>query len=535
MKLSRRSSSLIICITVVISLIIISDIPTRVVNATDDVMMQMKRFMDVFSLVRKYYVEDINSEEVMTGAIQGMLEKLDPHSVYIEAEQLKTIDERFKGHYYGIGIEFVIKDKILTVISPIANSPSEALGLRPGDQIIKIEGKSAYGISEQEVFDQLRGPKGTKVTVTIRRSSIDEPFDVTIVRDEIPIYSVLTATMITDDIGYIYIGRFARTTVDELEESLVDLERQGMKALILDLRNNSGGYLDQAVRMSDKFLNGKKKIVYTRGRLPESNEDYFSTDETTHPEFPLIIMINKGSASASEIVAGAMQDWDRALVVGETSFGKGLVQNQIPLKDGSALRLTTARYFTPSGRLIQRPYDKGIIDYYEEGYDDVDPNAIEDSLANRPVFYTSNGRKVYGGGGITPDVTIKSGRVTAFTNELLSKRLFFAYAEDYTSKRHDLDANFKNFQRKFIVSDQIIQNFKNYVVNKDVEWNTKSADTDLDYIKLLIKSELARHVWDSKHFYAIRMTEDEQVLEAIKLFPQAAEIAGIDYNRSLKN
>ncbi len=532
MKLTKKSGLVIIIL--IITGFIISGIPQQIVTATDNYMMQMKRFMDVFSLVRKYYVEDVNSEKIITGAIQGMLEKLDPHSVYIEAKQLEKIDERFKGRYYGIGIEFVIKDKILTVISPIANSPSEALGIRPGDQIIRIEGKSAYGITEQEVFDKLRGPKGTKVTVTIRRHGIAEPFDVTIIRDKIPIYSVLASTMITDDIGYVYIGRFARTTVTELETALNELETQGMKALVLDLRGNSGGYLDQAVKMADKFLSGRKKIVYTRGRLPEANDEYYSSDETTHPNYPLIVLINKGSASASEIVAGAIQDWDRGLIVGETSFGKGLVQNQIPLKDGSALRLTTARYYTPSGRLIQRSYENGIYDYYEAGYDDIDPNSLEDSLANKPVFYTSAGRKVYGGGGITPDVKIKSGRITGFTNQLLSKRIFFDFAEYYTIKHPDLGKDFKTFQRQFVITPAILKEFQKYVKSKDIEWSDKAYGKDIDFIKLLIKSEFARNLWDSKHFYAIRMTEDRQVREAIKLFPQAAEIAGIAYSPSVK-
>ena len=230
MKIKNRISIILFVLVLGSIVFVTTNSHKRFLVAGDNVYEQIKRFMEVFNIVRQYYVEDIDSDHVVTGAIQGMLEELDPHSVYIEADKLKNINEQFKGHYYGIGIQFVIKDKILTVISPIAGSPSEELGIRPGDQIIKIEGKSAYGITEQEVYDKLRGPKGTKVTVTIRRPQLETPFDVTITRDKIPIYSVMAATIIKDKIGYIYIGRFAKTTVDELEQALIDLEQQGMEA-----------------------------------------------------------------------------------------------------------------------------------------------------------------------------------------------------------------------------------------------------------------------------------------------------------------
>ena len=516
-----------IIILVLATLILFGSFMDKFLVAGDNVYEQIRRFMDVFTYVKKYYVEDIDTEEVVTGAIEGMLESLDPHSVYIEAKQMEKINEQFKGHYHGIGIEFIIKDKVLTVISPIAGSPSEALGIRPGDQLIKIEGKSAYGITEQEVFKKLRGPKGTKVTVTIRRPGVEDPFDITITRDVIPIYSVMTAFMYTDDIGYIYVGRFAKTTVDELEEALLELESKGMKKLLLDLRGNSGGYLDQAVMIADKFIEGNKKIVYTRGRRPETNDDFYSTDRNTHPRMPLIILIDKGSASASEIVAGAVQDWDRGLIVGETSFGKGLVQNQIGLKDGSALRLTTARYYTPSGRLIQRPYTNGLADYYAEGYDDVDPNAIEDSTRSKPVFYTNANRKVYGGGGITPDVKIKSERLNKSTTALMSNRVFFEYASQYVAEHPELKNRFEYFRDQFTITNRMMNRFKRLVDERDIEIETQEIDEDIEYIKVLMKSEIARNLWDSKYYYQFIRRGDKQVQKAAALFPDAAEIAGI--------
>ena len=372
-----KKSTLFIIFVVLTSITLVVTISQGYLFSADNTYKQIARFMDVLKIVRSYYVEEVDTEKLITGAIQGMLEQLDPHSVYIEPKKLKEITEQFQGSYQGIGIEFIIQNKVLTVVAPIAGSPSEALGIRPGDQIIKIEGKSAYGITETEVQKKLKGPKGTKVTVTIRRPGMDEPFDLTITRDKIPIYSVMAHFMITDKIGYIYVGRFAQTTVDEFDKAYRDLEMQGMRALLMDLRGNTGGYLEQAFKLADRFIDGRKKIVFTKGRIPESNTEFYATDRATKRKIPLIILIDKGSASASEIVAGAIQDWDRGLIVGETSFGKGLVQTQISLRDGSALRITTARYYTPSGRLIQRSYENGLYEYYASRYDDTEEEKSE--------------------------------------------------------------------------------------------------------------------------------------------------------------
>lgn len=528
-----KKTLILLTVLTCLSVMTFHTVENRYLVAGDNIYEQIKRFMEVFQLVRQYYVEDIDSEEVVTGAIKGMLEQLDPHSVYIESKKLKKIDEQFDGHYHGIGIEFVIKDKVLTIISPIAGSPSEALGLRPGDMIIKIEGHSAYGITEQEVFNKLRGPKGSRVDVTIKRPGLDDPFDVTIIRDKIPIYSVMASFIIENDIGYIYLGRFAKTTSEELEGALLDLENQGMKKLLLDLRGNSGGFLNQAIEVADKFIEGKQKIVYTRGRRPETNDDFYSSDRTTHPHFPIIILIDKGSASASEIVAGAVQDLDRGLIVGETSFGKGLVQNQIPMKDGSALRLTTARYFTPSGRLIQRPYDNGIMDYYEDAYDDVDPNSIADSTKDKPVFYTLAGREVYGGGGITPDIKIKSKRLSKVVTELISKRAFFEFGSQYATQHKYLADDEKAFEN-FEIDQKVMDQFKKSIKHFNLKISDKDIQDNFDEIKVFIKSEIARNLWDSKKYYQYRRMGDTQVNEALKYFPQAAKIAGIAMNQDIQ-
>jgi len=488
---------------------------------SNSIQTQLKRFSDVFYYVNRYYVEAPDQEKIVTGAIQGMLSELDPHSVYIPRERLERVTEQFEGSYEGIGIEFIILNKVLTVVSPIVGGPSEAVGLLPGDQIIRIEDESAYGITEDEVQDKLRGPKGSKVKVSIRRPSQPDPFEVTITRDKIPIYSLTSAFMLDDGItGYIWLSRFAKTTAQELTEALDKLEAQGMKQLIFDLRHNSGGYLEQAFAVADKFIPGGYKIVYTRGRLKSAGEDFYSTDRNTYSMFPLVVLINSGSASASEIVAGAVQDLDRGLILGETSFGKGLVQNQIPLKDGSALRLTVARYYTPSGRLIQRPYDDGLMDYYTD--------ALDDSVRNIPdstkVYQTLAGRTVYGGGGITPDIFLKPSRITRFTNQLIGRRIFFEFGSNFASRNRELADDFEKFKDEFRISDAMLDELKALIDKAELEFSGEAFEKDLDYIKLMMKADIARHLWDSEHYYMIRITGDDDVRKAIEKMPEAIRI-----------
>lgn len=530
MGIKKKNLLLWVGLTLV-SLLLLANLSQQLLFSADNSFEQIKRFMNVFNIVRSYYVDEVEAPKLVTGAIQGMLEQLDPHSVYIEPEKLKEINEQFQGSYEGIGIEFIIQNKILTVVAPIAGSPSEALGLKPGDQIIKIEGKSAYGITEDEVQKRLKGPKGTKVTVTIRRPGIDEPFDITITRDKIPIYSVMAKFLIQDKIGYIYVGRFAQTTAEEFDRALRELEVQGMEGLLLDLRANTGGYLDQAFKVADRFIDGNKVIVYTKGRIPEANDEFRSTNVATHRKYPLVVLINKGSASASEIVAGAIQDWDRGLIVGETSFGKGLVQTQLNLKDGSALRITTAKYYTPSGRLIQRSYENGLYEYYTSGYEDA-KNELRSDSKNKPIFFTHAGRKVFGGGGITPDIEIKSKRISKLTSELNFKRLFFEFGSEYAAKCQDQKKDFSNFKNNFQVDEKILNEFRRFIESKDILIKETEFQEDIDYIKLMIKSEIAQFLWDREHYYQIRISGDEQVEEALKHFEKAAKIAGLTPSKS---
>jgi carboxyl-terminal processing protease len=488
---------------------------------------EMQRFNEVFHAVSKYYVEEIDNQKLINGAINGMLETLDPHSVYIPKEQLADVTEKFEGYFFGIGIEFYIFKKIPTVVSPMPGSPADRLGLRPADQIIAIEGKSTFGFNEEQVRSRLRGQEGTQVRVSIRRIGVEEPFDVILAREKIPITSIESSFMLDQLTGYVLISRFAKTTGEELESALLKLEKQGMKQLILDLRGNAGGFLEQAVIVSDKFIDNGRKIVYTRGRIAQANDDFYATEPDKHPRFPLIVLLNHGSASASEIVAGAVQDWDRGLVVGETSFGKGLVQSQIGLRDGAAVRITTARYYTPSGRLIQRPYGETLSEYYDEGWDDYDPNAATDSTKDRPTFKTSAGRLVYGGGGITPDVHIKWPRPTQFTVDLILKRSFFEFASDFAGRHRQLAADYNAFRQNWQPNDGVLGEFRRKIDALKIKFDQESWNKDLDFIKLRLKSEIALTLWDRQKWYEIEASGNKNMQEVLRLFPQAQKIAAM--------
>lgn len=322
----QKFSPLTIIITLIVGVVIGANLNSLL--STDDVYIQIMKLNDVLNLTRKNYVDKVDTQTLVEAAIEGMLGVLDPHSVYIPAKAMERVNEDIRGSFEGIGIEFTIINDTINVVSPIAGGPSEQLGIMAGDKIIKIDDEPAIGLKNEDVIKKLRGPKGTKVKVTILRPGVKELLDFVITRDKISIYSVDVAVMVSKDVGYISVNRFSETTDREFKEAVQKLKSQGMKKLILDLRNNPGGLLSEAVRLADEFLPKGKLIVYTKGRLPEYNEEFYATSEGVLEDVPVIVLVNQGSASGSEIVAGAIQDWDRGLVVGDTTFGKGLVQRQ---------------------------------------------------------------------------------------------------------------------------------------------------------------------------------------------------------------
>ncbi len=484
----------------------------------------------IISYVDHFYFDAVDMDKIMDGAFHGLMEELDPHSTYIPAKEQENIDELFRGNFQGIGIEFDVLHGYITVISPVPDSPSDYAGLQSGDRIVAINGEDAYKITKDEVVKKLRGRKGTKVDISVQRIGQEEPFDITIIRDDIPIYSVGAATMLDEDTGYILLRRFSATTIDEVNKAIEKLDKQNFKKLIFDLRGNSGGYLEQAAAVSNLFISTKDTLVYTKGKISDSNQAFISDPKKGRDDFSLIILINRGSASASEIVSGAVQDLDRGLIVGETSFGKGLVQRQLPLEGGSAIRITMARYYTPSGRLIQRPYEEGDdLTYYKELYAN-DRESVLDSLKKlRPQYKTRNGRTVYGGGGITPDKYIPyKSKLTKETQKLLRnpERPIFNFSSSYATQNDLGYESFTKFKKSWNVNPAIYSQFLDYLDSDSISFIADSLDIDRTFIDNRIKSEIAGTIWGKDESASVRLTLDNQVSEALKYFNEANAFLG---------
>lgn len=494
----------------------------------------LSKFNDVIRYIENVYVEEVRWDSAIEGSITGMLQKLDPHSVYINARDAELNEESFEGKYQGIGIHFDVIEGYISVISVIPGSPSDEVGLQAGDQIIKIDGESTYQISMADVPKKLKGPAGSTVEVTLKRKGVDEPFDVRITRAEIPIFTLNTYFKADEQTGYIWINRFARTTAMELEEALQHLEALGIEQLILDLRGNGGGLLKEAVKVVGKFVSGHKRVVYTKGRFSRYDEDFFTDDYEARKvrDFPLIVLIDGGSASASEIVAGAIQDYDRGLVVGTNSFGKGLVQNEFRLRDQSRIRLTVSKYYTPSGRMIQKPYkDKNFDDYYNGGFEESESDSINrpDSTDVRPIHYTQSGRPVYGGGGITPDIEIKFKSFSLspdMTQQFLQKRVFFEVASELVGENPSWTDNYEYFYRHYQPAKKELDNLKNVAKLKDIKFANADFEKDTEYLKNRLKAEIVRQIWGMNRFYQVILDHDNQYREALQLFPEALALQG---------
>lgn len=529
----KRFSLLTVTLLVLVSMIA-GSVLNRVISG-DNIYEQLNKFKDVLSLTEKYYVDDVDTQKLTESAINGVLADLDPHSVYIRASELQRVNEEFQGSFEGIGIEFSVLNDTLLVVAPIVGGPSEALGIQAGDKIVLINDSSAIKITESDVRQKLRGPKGTKVRVSIVRAGIKETLQFDITRDKIPLYTVDTSFPIDEETGYVNVTRFAATTHQEFVEAVSALKQNGMKRLVLDLRGNAGGFLEQAFKVTDELLPKGRKIVFTKGRRPEFDEQYVSSGSAKFADISLVVLVNNGSASASEIVSGAVQDWDRGLIIGETTFGKGLVQRQFPLADGSAFRLTTARYYTPSGRLIQRPYNGDKMKYQREAFErdetegeNVEHQAEKDST--RPLFKTAGGRPVYGGGGITPDYIVKSDRLSEYTVQLRSKQVFLEYANKHIDtygndlkERYGKDS--RRFAKEFTVTPEMLEEIQAIAKGKNIEFKQELYDKDLRYIKAFTKAFIGRHLWGNEGSTRVMLEEDVQFRKAMSLFPEAEKIA----------
>jgi len=481
---------------------------------------QVRTFGRILALVEDNSISKATSENLVEDAIQGMLHTLDPHSNYLNRESFMEMRDEQRGMFYGLGIQINKRgpDQPLTIIAPIDGTPAAKAGLQPGDVISKIEGQDTLGLSVQEAVKKLKGEKGTKVTITIQRAGESGSFDVTLVRDEIPTHSVAHAFMVQPGIGLVRISSFTSTTTNELDEALHKLKGQGMERLILDLRSNPGGLLDQAVGVASRFVPEGKLVVYTRGRIAGSDQDYTAKGDV-RTNAALIVLVDHNSASASEIVSGAIQDHDCGLVVGETTFGKGLVQRVIPLRDGGALALTTAKYYTPSGRLIQRDYSD-LDDYFldAELEDDDAPAAIDPSSTGREVRRTDSGRSVYGGGGITPDHVVHVERESLFLSRLRRENIMFDFAVRYVAVHPDLKPG-------FVIGDEGIKEFQAFLASRRFKDDPKAFESSRKGIELRLRSQIGRVKWGAETESKILVEGDVQVQKALTLFDEAAKLA----------
>jgi len=489
---------------------------------------EIQKIISAMQIIDLAYVDSVDMDKVVADAIVESLKELDPHSAYLSAEEVEKANEPLEGSFEGIGVTFQIYQDTIMVISPVPGGPSEKLGILAGDKIVKINGENSTGdkIDNEWVMQHLRGKKGSTVDVSIYRQGKKELLDFKIVRDKIPLNSIDATFMANEEIGYIRLNRFSKTSQDEFITSVKDLKSKGMTRLILDLRGNSGGYLNTAVELSDEFLPTGKMIVYTEG-LHSPRQDFFSTPLGSFEDGKLVIIIDEASASASEIVSGAVQDWDRGMVIGRRSFGKGLVQRPFNLPDGSVIRLTTARYYTPTGRCIQRPYENGTEEYYmdmikrfEHGeYIYSDSIRFPDSLK----YETPRGRVVYGGGGIMPDVFIPwdSTMFTDYYVELRRKGVLNNYTLQYVDQHRDklnqAYHDFDRFNESFKVTPEIIDEFKAAAEKEGVKFDEKGW-TDSELLVLTqIKALIARNLYDINAFYKVMLDIDEEYHRAIEI------------------
>jgi carboxyl-terminal processing protease len=502
---------------------------------------ELRLYTAMMATLEREYVDEVGSDRLVAASIREMLRTLDPHSNFFEQKDYQTMQERQKGQYYGLGITVQSVDGNITVVAPFEGTPAFRLGIRAGDVISRIEDEDARGMSIDDAVKRLRGPKGTPVRITIVRQGYAEPLDFTVIRDAIPLHSVPYSFMVDKSVGYVRLTDFNETTAcrpgegegceRELEQALRELKRAGATSYILDIRDNPGGLLDQAFAVSNLFLKKGQLVVFTRGRTRRDESNYITEEESPWSSVPLVVLTSRHSASASEIVAGALQDHDRALIVGETTFGKGLVQTIMPLRNvrGYALALTTARYYTPSGRSIQRDYARTAL---EEYYQPKDRGSCE--VGNSDPKLTDAGRKVYGGDGITPDYCVEPETPSKFVSYLIARQAFTGFARGYdapeaqgqaaiagTGTRSRTSGNVKVIAKSFRADDQVLADFAAYVASRKLRHTPQDLEDNRAEISRLVEEEVLRQVFGEGEARRRSLAWDPQVKKALELAPRA--------------
>ncbi|HZU22134.1 MAG TPA: S41 family peptidase [Terriglobales bacterium] len=507
MAVSSRRSSFLVLLTVLVCgcLGLLFGQRMNSTASTNDINDSLRQFTSVYSIVEQNYAEPLKPDKaIYNGAIPGMLRTLDPHSSFFDPKSYALLHEDQVGKYYGVGMTVGPRNNKIIVVAPFVGSPAYRAGLRPGDTLLAVDGKSTENMNTNEVADMLKGPRGTTVKVTVERQGLEHPLEFSMQRDEIPRYSVDVHELIKPGIGYMHVDSFTETTGHEVQDALDQFGN--INGLIIDLRGNPGGLLNEAVDVSDKFLPKGAVIVSHHGRA-SAEHVYRATHGANGRNYPIVILVNRNTASAAEIVSGALQDHDRALIVGETTFGKGLVQTVYPLSNDTGLALTTARYYTPSGRLIQREYEGVSLFEYLNHLENEDKNP------NKELKTTDSGRQVYGGGGITPDVKIETPKLTPFQERLLSHYAFFNFPRTYLLNRH--------ISKSFEVDDSVINAFKQFLKSEKIAYTDQEFAQQMDWVKSSLKSELFISEFGQAAGLQVRAETDPEVQKAIDLLPQA--------------
>jgi carboxyl-terminal processing protease len=503
----------------------------------DQVPEQYKVFTAALSAIEANYVGTVESDRLVYGAIAGMLQTLDPHSNFMDPRTFAQMRERQEGRYYGLGITIAVVNGDITVVSLFEGSPAYQKGLRRGDAIARIEGDDTKGWTSDDAVKKLRGPKGTPVRISLKRAGYDQLIDLAVVRDEIHIPTVPSAFMLDAQTGYVRVSEFGENTDQELGQALRTLQRQGMKQLVFDLRNNPGGALGQAIKVANRFLPKGDMVVSTHGRVANSDQSYRATEASDYLDIPMVTLTNRSSASASEIVSGALQDHDRSLIVGETTFGKALVQSVYPVSEGAGVAVTTAHYYTPSGRLIQRPWDDSFDEYLTYTYRDQDPNKVHNP---EDLKLTDSGRKVYSGGGIEPDRRfdgpVEGFNPTRFGRALYARQLFDVYAQRFV-RRGDTriavapTAAVRELAPGFELTDAMVAEFRTLVEQAKVKIDPADWQKDLPFIKAMIRYELDLDLFGIETARKDLVAADPQLQFALGLFQEAQSLLNMSRQR----
>jgi carboxyl-terminal processing protease len=526
MKINRKNigkidkiSKVILSVSI-IGWIIISIVFFNAVNANasnTNIYKKIKLFNDILFKINDHYVEEIDIDQLLDSAIDGMLDETDPHTVYFTRDEFEKFTSDTKGEFGGLGISIDKRGDYITVVSPIEGTPAFRMGIIAGDKIVKVDGESVVGIDTSESIKLMRGQPGTRVVITILRPGVENELEFEIVRDIIKIDSIPYAFKTENGVGYIRVSQFNANTTMEFRENLDKLEGEGIRGLLIDLRSNPGGLLGEAVDMVNEFIGKDKLVVFTKGRDETSSDEYYTRFNRERAGYPVVILVNSGSASASEIFAGSIQDWDRGLVVGDNSFGKGSVQRLFQLPNGNGMKMTIAKYYIKSGRCIHKDLndkllkDKRLLngEMTMEELEKLEDESLEESKQN--IFQTIGGRTVYGGGGITPDVKIEQSRLSDFEVEMARKNLFFNYSVDYLLENPDITSDFK-------ISEKMFANYLTYISAHEIEYEQSDVDASEKWMKNRLLANIIGRKFGSKKSYEITAEEDTQLQEALQIF-----------------